>query len=421
MKKTMIVVCLVSLLLLLVSGCAQQEPISPPVAQPPGETPEAPAETTEEAPAFQWPARFSIGSVGAGSAVYGSIVGWTTLLESDTGMLVRSVPEDTPTVRMQWLKGGMVDLNVGTPVDVADSLEARHGFATLERGPLPARIVWQLSATPFGFAVSGDSDIESIYDIKPGHRIAVPVGHPAIEEAIKGLLAWIELSENDVTFVPTTDWTSNTKALPDGRADVAYTSPISIVTVEVEGMRSGLRWLPLPVNEDLEGYERFQEYRPDMLLAPAAIGVESARGVLMASAPLFLYALEDTDPELIYNLATWLHENFDRYQGNHDLLPNMKVDYLRDTLNLSYVPVHEGTIQFLKEQGLWTEKDDMRQSYNIQLMEKYTEAFNDAVDMAALGEIRINPENEEWLELWEDYKKQLQLPRFRAFAEVPTN
>ena len=81
-----------------------------------------------------------------------------------------------------------------------------------------------------------------------------------------------------------------------------------------------------------------------------------------------------------------------------------------------YVPVHDGLIKYLKEKGLWTAAHDARQEQNIELITRYVDAFHEAIDMADEQGIMVDPANEEWMELWANYKKELGLPKFRMFA-----
>ena len=66
---------------------------------------------------------------------------------------------------------------------------------------------------------------------------------------------------------------------------------------------------------------------------------------------------------------------------------------------------------------MWTEADDVRQAYNVDLVTRYCEAYAAALDLADSMGITVDPENEEWIELWEGYKKDIGIPTFRVIYD----
>ncbi len=140
---------------------------------------------------------------------------------------------------------------------------------------------------------------------------------------------------------------------------------------------------------------------------PSAIGVW-ALAILSARI-----TSEDIDPELVYHLAKWLDENYDLYKDNHTWNQYMTLDNTMKVVETWYAPAHEGLVKYLKEKGVWTAAHDARQEQNIELITRYIDAYEAAIDKADEQGIMIDPENEEWMELWENYKKDL-LP-FRMF------
>jgi hypothetical protein len=83
----------------------------------------------------------------------------------------------------------------------------------------------------------------------------------------------------------------------------------------------------------------------------------------------------------------------------------------------NFKPLHDGTVRYLEEKGLWTQAHEARRQANIALLDRWIEAYQEAIDMADDAGIAIDPGNEEWMELWENYKEELGLPRFDVFPE----
>jgi hypothetical protein len=83
-----------------------------------------------------------------------------------------------------------------------------------------------------------------------------------------------------------------------------------------------------------------------------------------------------------------------------------------EELDTTFIPCHDGLIKYLKELGLWTDAHEERQKQNVELMDKYIEATQQAHWMADEKGIIVSAENQEWVDLWENYKKELALPVF---------
>ena len=128
--------------------------------------------------------------------------------------------------------------------------------------------------------------------------------------------------------------------------------------------------------------------------------------------------LWDEDPELVYRVVKWLDENYDKYKDAHPWCAQMTIDNLMSVAETHWAPLHNGTVRYLKEKGLWTAKHEARQQLNIDNINKWVEAYQTAIDMANEKSIEIDPENEEWMELWENYKEQLNLPTLKFFSGI---
>ena len=188
---------------------------------------------------------------------------------------------------------------------------------------------------------------------------------------------------------------------------------------EAQAAPHGIRFIELPASKDPEGAARFLEFRPTLSFAKSRLGVKEAIGVEQLVTYTPIICLADKDPELTYHLAKWWDENYDRYKDAHSLAVGMSIDSFRGLLDTTYLPVHEGTIRYLKEKGLWTVDDDKRQEYNVNLLNRYIEAYQACIKKADGEGVKVDPQNKEWTELWENYKKEHNLPLFKVMLEIP--
>ena len=66
----------------------------------------------------------------------------------------------------------------------------------------------------------------------------------------------------------------------------------------------------------------------------------------------FVYSVPaDADAEFVYNMAKWLNESHDAYKGTHPLAARMSLELFRGYLDRTPLPVHEGTVRYLREIG----------------------------------------------------------------------
>jgi len=123
----------------------------------------------------------------------------------------------------------------------------------------------------------------------------------------------------------------------------------------------------------------------------------------------------DADTELAYRVVKWLDENYDSFKDTHPWCELMSLENTLRLTEIQYQVAHPGLIRYLEEKGLWTPAHEARNQYNIDLLARWEKAYQEAIDLADEKGIAVLPDNEEWLELWEDYKKDL--PRIKKFLQ----
>jgi TRAP transporter TAXI family solute receptor len=367
---------------------------------------------------WKWPHSLTVQTSAIGSSAYATVIAWGPVLEQMTGMKVRVMPEGNHPLRSRWLKEGRVSLDMETIDGVGGYTMMGVGeYATREGGPFQIRAIWLGQSMSFGFMVRGDSEIKTVYDIKPGHRIAYFTPPAGAVANVDGMLAWAKVDKKDIKVIPFTSWPAEQKSVLEGQADVSFAVPTTPVAFEVAAGPHGVRWLPLPYDKDPEGAKRFLKVSPTATFGINRQGVKESLGIPMLVHPNYLWARKELDPELAYNLAKWFHKNFDVYKVKNKNCELMSIDLFRESLDFIFLPVHEGTIKYLKEIGKWSAKDDARQEYNLNLLTRYVTAYEAAIAEADKKQIKIDPRNKEWLELWNSFKKDI--PKIEVMFKIP--
>ncbi|MCX8126210.1 MAG: hypothetical protein N3E40_03590, partial [Dehalococcoidia bacterium] len=148
-------------------------------------------------------------------------------------------------------------------------------------------------------------------------------------------------------------------------------------------------------------------------------GVKSAVGVPSTEGIVFEVTIDRTDPAFVYHLARWFDLNYERFKKRHPDNTFKNRDTLLKGLRQTFIPCHEGLIEYLKELGVWTGAHEARQKENIELINRYCEAYHRAIEEADDLQIVVDPKNPDWQKFWNDYKRKLNIPDFKLFDDLP--
>lgn len=393
----------------LLSGCAKE----------PAPVPPAPAPTP--APAWKWPESISIITSGVGTSHHSATASWAPELEKSTGTKVRVVAESASAVQARWVNQGTFDIWTGSLDGHADMVEAKFEYAAKDIGPVQVAAVWSNGSVFSGITTSRDSNIKSWKDIKPGTKYALWTV-PVFKVFYQMIVAYLGFTAEQLPTVPCSDLSAAIKSLGEGKADIqGICSNTSPLIIEQSATKGGIRYISFPLpQEDPEGMKRARQVMPTTIfgVCPKGFGHESGWGANVIVSPMITKVRIDANPDLVYNFSKWLDENYASYKDKVATNQLMSIQEWRKLLDFTYMPVHEGTIRYLKEKKLWTEADDARQKYNVKLLNMYTEAFKTAVGAAEKEGIKIDPKDEKWMSFWDDYKKKQGLPRLMVLTDA---
>jgi TRAP transporter TAXI family solute receptor len=368
---------------------------------------------------FKWPATLSIATTGVGSSSYAILAAWTPVLEQKTGMKIRLRPDNNQALIQRWLRNGEVDLLFTSSSEATmGTFEVQSMYAARDAGPFPMRVAWLGHVQPFGFIARKDSPIKTVYDIKPGQKMAYWTAALGVTSSMDGILAWAKVDKKDVTIVPFASWASSIKSVTEGKADLTFFSPTAPAAFEAEADPSGIRVIELPYDTDRAGAERYVSHRTTAVFGKNTDGIKSAIGVKMVLTPMFIYARESLSNEFVYQFAKWLNENYAAYKDKHPNCKDLRIETFRDILDVAWLPVHEGTIRYLKEVKKWTAKDDTRQKFNLNVAAQHEKGYKAAIATADAKKIEVKPGNKEWEAIWQGIRKDLTPMKVRF--DIPT-
>ncbi|GGC89450.1 TAXI family TRAP transporter solute-binding subunit [Halopseudomonas salina] len=361
---------------------------------------------------FTMPHLLVIGTPGTSSGSFASTNGWGPILQKDLGTNVRVVPEDSEVQRHRRLTERRdLALSSVSTAELRFQIQGIGHYATMT--PVPQRVIWHHNDTPWSFVVSGDSDLHTMDDLKKG-GVRVARGQfspPMIAAVTDALPAYLGMTSaegaENLRFVPASSYVENCRAVVEGKADVAYCATISSVMAEMEGAPGGIRWLSMDLDSS-QAWEGFLEHRPMVVPGTISMGVSSAKGVdgLVSN---FLYAAPaDADEAFAYTMAKWFHQSYDTYKGSHPLSTRMSLEVFREYLNRSPLPVHEGTVRYLKEVNVWTEEDDKLNQEAIKKMDSWMVARRAALAEAKESGIEPNMNNDRFMAIVDKHTQGLE-------------
>ena len=309
---------------------------------------------------------------------------------------------------MDMLKSGKCEMNNGG--SGPDYPMAGGKYATTDGGAFQIRIFSAGSETQAGFMTQKNSPIKKPQDIKKGTRLILMVTDPAFMRYYNSLLAWAQLSPDDVTFVRVNTLDAKYEYLQYGKGDIAFGAPSFPQAYKVEASPGGLAWISLDAGADPAGAKRFMDANP--YFTPGikmTQGVPSAQGQLGMVAIGCNYTAQRVSPDLMYNVAKWLDTKYDSFKGTHPWAAAITQDNLMILARWHWAPVHEGVVKYLKEKNVWTDKYQQRWQANVDNLTAWGKAYQDAMALAKSRGVPIDPENQAWMDLWNNYAKEQKL------------
>lgn len=318
--------------------------------------------------------------------------------------------------RWKLFQTGKYDIAASVSTDAVMALEGVGGHAERGVGPRPVRVFWRIINFTKAIGVRGDSPIKSAEDIKPGVRYCYDAGSPSGMQVAEAMRAWMGLEPDEMELVPSADNALCVDCILEGKADMMLLNPTSSFSYKFASSPKGVRVLDMDPVKYPENAKRMSEVMPSWMFLPCTVGIEEAHGIVMPVSLYIYQVLPGFDEELAYHLAEWLDKNFDAYKEKDIRVADMGIEPFAECLKGFYIPAHEGVIKYMKEEGLWTSSCESSWNSSLDQVNRYADAFEAAVAKADKSGISVDPSNEEWLDFWENYKKELGLQSFKQWS-----
>jgi TRAP transporter TAXI family solute receptor len=311
-------------------------------------------------PTISWSA-YDVGSGG-----YNQAVAIGNALKQKYNVSLRVLPGKNDVSRNLPIREGQVQFSANGVGGAYLAQEGVFEFGAPSWGPQPIRgLMLNTSDQVLTVIAAKDSGVRTIADLK-GKRVAWVIGSPALNQNITAMLAFANLTWNDVQKVEFGGFGAAMDGVVNNQVDAAFTSSISGKAYQIAKSPRGLVY-PVISHKDKAGWARMNAVAPFFFPFMGTEGAELSKDKPAESATypypiLMTYASQDAD--LVYNMTKAMVETYDMYKG---AAPG-NAGWAVERQNFAWViPFHDAAIRFWKEMGQWKPE---HQAHNDKLLQR---------------------------------------------------
>ena len=301
-----------------------------------------------------------------GSGGYNQAVAIGNALKNKLQIDLRVLPGKNDVSRNIPLRDGKVPFSAN---GVGGSYLAQEGvyeFGARDWGPQAVRsLVLNNSDALLTIVTAKDANINTAANFK-GKRVAWVVGAPSLNQNITALLAFANLTWNDVKKVEFGGFGAAMDGIVNNQVDAAFASTISGNAYNVASSPRGVRYPTFP-HSDKAGWARVNKIAPFFVPAFGTEGADLSpeKKAEAATYPYpVLMTMKSTEPDLVYNMTKAMIELFDDYK---DGAPGNAGWDIKRQIFAWAIPMHDGAVRYFKERGLW---NDEHQKHNDALIKR---------------------------------------------------
>ena len=320
------------------------------------------------------PPNLTMTAYDTGSSGFNIAVAVGKSFKDKQGSDLRVLPAGNDVARLAPLKGGRAQASA-MGIGVYFAQEGVFEFAAKDWGPQPLRLILASSdCNAISLGVAKDTGVKEVKDLR-GKRVGMVVGSPALNQNAFAVLAFGNLTRNDVKLVEFSSYGAMWKGIINNEVDAAIASTISGQAKEAEASPRGLVYPPTPA-ADKAGWERMHKfgpyYRPHK--ATCGVGISAQNPVELPNYPYPIFVAYASQPaDVVYGIAKAMVENYDAYKDGAPGAAGLELK--RQSLTW-VLPYHEGTVKAFKEAGVWKAEHEAHNQAAIKRQDVLVAAWN---------------------------------------------
>ena len=345
-----------------------------------------------------------------GSSGYAEAVGIANAFRKRFDTRVRVMPSITSIGRMLPLVTGKASYGF-LANEAYFAAEGTYDFASLQWGPQDIRIVLG-KPTSIAIAIAADTGVETVYDLK-GKRLGYVKGNPSVNIKHDAYLAFAGLTRDDIEVV----WFGSNGAIPravlanqiDGFSSVTTSANMR----EIQASPRGLTYAEMPP-DDKEGWKRLHKVidfmEPYRETRGVGLSEENPANIAQIRYPMITVYPQVVGTDQAYQFVKAADLAFDDYKNTTATGEFWAIE--KAGRPPADAPMHEGTIRYLKEKGLWREQDQAWHEHRLARLNQVLAAWNDAQaefhEWRAAEQAKGNAVDaqEAWGSYWEAYRAE---------------
>src|SRR5512134_2222309 len=261
------------------------------------------------------PSTLTFTAYDTGSSGFNIAVAVGKTLKDKHGTDVRVLPAGNDVARLAPLKANRAQASA-MGIGVYFAQEGVFEFGVKDWGPQPLRLILASSAcNAISLGVAKDAGVKEVKDLK-GKRVGMVVGAPALNQNAFAVLAFGNLTRNDVKLVEFSSYGAMWKGVVNNEVDAAIASTISGQAKEAEASPRGLYYPPTPA-ADKAGWARLHKFGPYYAphRATCGVGITKDTPVELPNYPYPIFMAYAQQPaDLVYNLASAMIKGYDGYK-----------------------------------------------------------------------------------------------------------
>lgn len=297
------------------------------------------------------PATVTMTAYDTGSSGFNMAVAIGKMMKDKYGTDVRVLPAGNDVARLAPLKGGRAQASA-MGIGVYFAQEGVFEFSAKEWGPQPLRVLMASSAcNAISLGVAKDTGVKELKDLR-GKRIGLVVGSPALNQNAYAILAFGNVTRNDVKLVEFSSYGAMWKGILNNEVDAAIASTISGQAKEAEASPRGLVYPPTPF-ADKAGWDRLHKFGPYYAphVATCGVGISKEKPLEMPNYPYpIMVAYDSQTAGIVHGIVKSMIVNYAAFK---DGAPGADGFELSRQVLSWVLPYHEGTVQAFKEAGVW--------------------------------------------------------------------
>lgn len=289
---------------------------------------------------------------------------------------LRVLPAGNDVARLAPLKNGRAQASA-MGIGAYFAAEGVFEFAIKEWGPQPLRVMLSASScNAITLNVAKDTGVKEVKDLK-GKRVGIVVGSPALNQNAFAILAFANLTKNDVKLVEFSSFGAMWKGMMNNEVDAAIASTITGQVRELEMSPRGVVMPQTPAS-DKSGWERMHRIGPYFVPHKATCGAGGLSNTNALELPNYPYpifmAYAGEKPDLIYSITKAMIVDYADYK---DSAPGADGLDVKRQLLTWVLPYHDGAVKALKEAGVWTAEAQKHNDMLVKRQDTIGKAWTD--------------------------------------------